>query len=226
MLVELLTHLGFRWHPEYTVYEQYHDFNQEQYRADVRIFSSEENSTSVLHIAYDVRVTIDMAVHDAAFACLTRLGGEYRELEDSPFRHIAIASSESEEGYYTGIYTLPSRRSSATQILVQYADGLDRATRALRCELFATRVRLYDALTHLLPFVISRQLPLSVIYPARTVMPPGVGWPAVGGYTPARGPRLPPELQLSHQSLHGPQDPFVEDFPTRHMQLSRFRGFY
>ena len=34
VLVEMMTYLGYRWHPEYTVYEEYQDFNQEQYRAD------------------------------------------------------------------------------------------------------------------------------------------------------------------------------------------------
>ena len=33
VLVEMMTYLGYRWHPEYTVYEEYQDFNQEQYRA-------------------------------------------------------------------------------------------------------------------------------------------------------------------------------------------------
>lgn len=84
MLVEFLTYLRFCWHPEYIVYEQYHDFHREQYRGDIHIYSSEENSTFVVHIAYGVRVTIDMAAHDAAHACLTHLRGEYHELEHSP----------------------------------------------------------------------------------------------------------------------------------------------
>ena len=46
----------------------------------------------MLHTAHGVGVTIDMAVHDAAYAALTRLHGEYQELDTSPFRHIAIAS--------------------------------------------------------------------------------------------------------------------------------------
>ena len=33
VLAEMMTYLGYRWHPEYTVYEEYQDFNQEQYRA-------------------------------------------------------------------------------------------------------------------------------------------------------------------------------------------------
>ena len=28
VLVEMMTYLGYRWHPEYTVYEEYQDFNQ------------------------------------------------------------------------------------------------------------------------------------------------------------------------------------------------------
>ena len=224
VLVKLVTYLGYRWHPEYTVYEQFHDFNQEQFHAVVRIYDHEVNSTTVLHTAHGVGVTVDMAVHDAAYAALTRLRREYRELDDSPFRHILIASGEGAEGYYTAMYTPLSRQPFDPQILVEHADGLDRANRALRRELFATRVRLYDALTCLLPYVISWQLPLLVIYPPRTVMSPGVGWPAVGGYTPARGPRLPPELQLPHQSLHGPQEPSVEDFPCYHRQMSGYEG--
>ena len=85
VLAEMMTYLGYRWHPEYTVYEEYQDFNQEQYRAIVHLYSREYDSTTVLHTAHGVGVTIDMAVHDAAYAALTRLRGEYRELDTSPF---------------------------------------------------------------------------------------------------------------------------------------------
>ena len=27
VLVEMMTYLGYHWHPEYTVYEEYQDFN-------------------------------------------------------------------------------------------------------------------------------------------------------------------------------------------------------
>ena len=46
-------------------------------------------------------------------------------------------------------------------------------------------------------------------------MPQGVGWPDVGGYSPALGPLLPPERQVLHQSICGPQVADVE-FPMRH----------
>ena len=39
VLAEMMTYLGYRWHPEYTVYEEYQDFNQEQYRAIVHLYS-------------------------------------------------------------------------------------------------------------------------------------------------------------------------------------------
>ena len=72
------------------------------------------------------------------------------------------------------------------------------------------------------PFVLSRQLPPTVIYPSSTVMPPGVGWPDVGGDTPALGPLLPPGRRVLHQSIYGPQVDGVEDFSLQHCQLSDY----
>ena len=109
VLAEMMTYLGYRWHPEYTVFEEYQDFNQEQYRAIVHLYSREYDSTTVLHTAHGVGVTIDMAVHDAAHAALTRLRGEYQALDTSPFRHIPIASDVGAEGYYTAAYSTVTR---------------------------------------------------------------------------------------------------------------------
>ena len=134
MLVEMMTYLGYRWHPEYTVYEEYQDFNQEQYRAIVHLYSREYDSTTVLHIAHGVGVTIDMAVHDAAYAALTRLRGEYRELDTSPFRHIAIASDVGAEGYYTAAYSTVTREASTISTWFCMLMGSIELT-----ELFATR---------------------------------------------------------------------------------------
>ena len=222
VLAEMMTYLGYRWHPEYTVYEEYQDFNQEQYRAIVHLYSREYDSTTVLHTSHGVGVTIDMAVHDAAYAALTRLRGEYRELDTSPFRHIAIASDVGTEGYYTAAYSTVTREPFYHQHLVLHADGLDRANRALRHEMYTTRQHLYRALTLLHPFVRSGQVPRTAIYPARTVMPHGVGWPEVGGYSPALGPLLPPERRALHLSIRGPQSADVEGYPLPHYQLSGY----
>ena len=109
VLVEMMTYLGYCWHPEYIVYEQYQEFNQEQCRAMVHLYSREYDSTIVLHTAHGVGVTIDMAVHDATYAALTRLRGEYRELDTSPFRHIAITYDVGAEGYYAATYSTVTR---------------------------------------------------------------------------------------------------------------------
>ena len=37
VLVEMMTYLGYRWHPEYTVYGEYQDFNQEKYLIETRL---------------------------------------------------------------------------------------------------------------------------------------------------------------------------------------------
>ena len=34
VLAEMVTSLGYRWHPEYTVYEEYQDFNQGVWKGD------------------------------------------------------------------------------------------------------------------------------------------------------------------------------------------------
>ena len=222
VLADMMTYLGYRWHPEYTVYEEYQDFNQEQYRAIVHLYSREYDSTTVLHTAHGVGVTIDMAIHDAAYAALTRLRGEYQELDTSPFRHIAIASDVGAEGYYIAAYSTVTREPFYHQHLVLHADGLDRANRALRHEMYTTRQHLYRALTLLHPLVRSGQVPRTAIYPARTVMPHGVGWPEVGGYSPTLGPLLPPERRALHLSIRGPQSADVEGYPLPHYQLSGY----
>ena len=53
-------------------------------------------------------------------------------------------------------------------------------------------------------------------------MPQGVGWPDVGGYSPALGPLLPPTRRVPHQSIRGPQATRMEVFPPRHYQLSGY----
>ena len=50
------------------------------------------------------------------------------------------------------------------------------------------------------------------------MIPQGVGWLDVGGYSPALGPLLPLERRVLHQSTHGPQVADVE-FPMPHYQL-------
>ena len=77
-------------------------------------------------------------------------------------------------------------------------------------------------LTQLLPAVSAGMHPEYILYPRRTEMPSGVDWPAVGGYTPARGPLLPIQDRVLHQSVHGAQDPYIEGRPSHHLQMPGF----
>ena len=86
ILIALLTRLGYRWYPEYMVDEDFREFNQEQYHADVRIFDRRDDSVTELHTFHGIGVTIDMAVHDAAYSAVVRLRGKHGHLDGSEFR--------------------------------------------------------------------------------------------------------------------------------------------
>jgi hypothetical protein len=103
ILIALLTRLGYRWYPEYMVYEDYRKFNQEQYHADVRIFDQRDNSDSELHTFHGIGVTIEMAIHDAAHSAVARLHSEHSRLDASKFRYIPYAPAGDGTGYYTAV---------------------------------------------------------------------------------------------------------------------------
>ena len=105
ILIALLSRLGYPWYPEYMVYEDFREFNQEQYHADVRIFDHREDSDTVLHTFHGIGVTIDMAVHDAAYSVVARLRGEHSHLDGSEFRYISYAPAGDDTGYYTAVCT-------------------------------------------------------------------------------------------------------------------------
>ena len=104
-------------------------------------------------------------------------------------------------------------------MLIQYTQALDRTNWALAVELFATRARLYDAMTQLLPAVRAGIHPEYILYPRRTQMPAGIDWPAVGGHTPAHGPLLPVRDRVLHQSAHGAQDLSATEVHRSHLHL-------
>ena len=219
ILVRLLTRLGYRWYPEYYVYEEYNEFNQEQYLAIAHIWSREDRSIREIHTFQGIGVTVEMAVQDASYSALTRLRSQNRCLDDSEFRYIPYPAGADEPAYYTDVCTPYTSRRYDPQVLIQSNEALDRAYRALCVELFATRERLYEALTQLLPAVSAGMHPEYILRPLRTVLPSGIDWPAVGGETPARGPLLPVRDQVLHQSRHGMQDPSIEGTHRRHVQM-------
>ena len=71
MLVRVMVETGYRWYPEYTVEEQFRDFNRSQYLCTVRIYPSYHVATEPLHCSYGLGVTIEMSVQDAAYSMMT-----------------------------------------------------------------------------------------------------------------------------------------------------------
>ena len=93
-LVRVMTEAGYRWYPEYTVEEQFRDFNQSQYLCTVRIFPSYPGSTEPLHCSYGLGVTIEMAVQDAAYSMMTIMRVRSDLFRDSDFRYMPGSLSE------------------------------------------------------------------------------------------------------------------------------------
>ena len=88
ILIGLLKKLGYRWYPEYTVYEDYREFNQEQYEPEMVIWDRQDRSITELHTFRGIGVTVEMAVQDAAYAAIVRLHAANPSLEDSVYRYI------------------------------------------------------------------------------------------------------------------------------------------
>ena len=103
MLVRVMIETGYRWYPEYTVEEQFRDFNQSQYFCTVRIFPSYPGSTEPLHCSYGLGVTAEMAVQDAAYSMMTILRVRTGLLRNTDFRNMP-ASLPGAQGYLQAIF--------------------------------------------------------------------------------------------------------------------------
>src|SRR3954469_7711627 len=148
----MMSFVGYRWDPEYTVEEQFCDFNQTQYHCIVRIYPHHIGVTQPILFGHGIGMTEYMAAQDAAYSCMTLLREEHALLGGTPFRYIP-AALPGEEGYYIGLYTDHSLEDPLHQITARFARDQDRNARALHFELHSTRDRLYRALTLLALFV-------------------------------------------------------------------------
>src|SRR6266566_7176601 len=83
ILINLLIRLGYHWYPAYTVYEDYHEFNQEQYEAEMVIWDRQDLSITELHTFRGIGVTVEMVVQDAAYAAIVRLRAANPCLEET-----------------------------------------------------------------------------------------------------------------------------------------------
>src|ERR1041385_3996853 len=217
MLIEMMSFIGYRWYPEYTIEEQFLDFNQTQFHFIVRIYPHHTRVTQPIYFGHGIGMTENMAVQDAAYSCMTLLREEDAMLGGPSFRYIPAALL-GEEGYYTGLYTDHSLEDPLLQITARHAHDRDRDARALRFDLDATRVRLYRALTLLAPFVSVGSVEYDAICPVRAQMPSRVAWPEIGGIFPPRGPLLPPYARpRPHPCPNGYQGPQASVFSDGHL---------
>ena len=99
MLVRVMVESGYRWYPEYTVEEQFRDFNQSQYLCTVRIYPSYPRATKPLHYSYRLGVTIEMSMKDAAYSMMTIIRARSALLQYTDSRHLP-ASLPAAQGDY------------------------------------------------------------------------------------------------------------------------------
>ena len=99
MLVRMMSETGYRWYPEYTVEEQFRDFNQRQYFCTVRIYPSYPGATEPLHCSYGLGVTIEMSVQDAAYSMMTIMRARTALLQNTDFCYMPAALPGA-QGYY------------------------------------------------------------------------------------------------------------------------------
>src|SRR3954468_7034922 len=88
MLIEMMYFVGYRWYPEYTVEEQFRDFNQNQYHCIFRIYPHHIGVTQPILFVHGIGMTENMAVKNAAYLCMTLLREEHTMLRET---HSAIS---------------------------------------------------------------------------------------------------------------------------------------
>ena len=141
MLVGVMVEIGYQWYPEYTVEEQFRDFNQSQYLCTVRIYPSYPGATEPLHCSYGLGVTIEMSVQDAAYSMMTIMRARLPMLRNTKFCYMP-ALVPGVEGYYQALYTDSSNEDLLLCTTAELLEDKDRENRALRMELFNTRAYL------------------------------------------------------------------------------------
>src|SRR3954465_439243 len=90
-LIEMMSFVGYRWYPEYTVEEQFCDFNETQYHCIVRIYPHHIGVTQHVLFGHGIGMTENMAVQDAAYSCMTLLREEHAMLRETSFLYIPAA---------------------------------------------------------------------------------------------------------------------------------------
>uniref|UniRef100_A0A8I6WHY3 Uncharacterized protein n=1 Tax=Hordeum vulgare subsp. vulgare TaxID=112509 RepID=A0A8I6WHY3_HORVV len=190
----------------------------------VRVFPDYPGAEEPIHWSYGLGVTIDMVVQDAAYSMLTIMRARHALLQNSGFCYVP-ASQLGEKGYLSGVYFDSSLEDPLLQITTRVLENKDRDARALCMELYATRVRLWTALTQLAPVVQTGYGDMEMLNLVRTDLTALVDWPAFGGVTPLRGPLLAPVRgPWPHPCPYGSQGSQARVFPDPQVQLPGHGG--
>src|SRR3954465_7250300 len=125
MLVRVMVESGYRWYPEYTVEEQFRDFNQSQYLCTVRIYPAYSGATEPLHCSYGLGITIGMAVQDAAYSMMTIIRARTALLSNTDFRSMPASFP----GAHVSLRVIYSDASDETSLLPPTAEMLKKKAR-------------------------------------------------------------------------------------------------
>src|ERR1043165_1393939 len=86
MLIEMMSFIGYRWYPEYTIEEEFLDFNQTQYHCIVRIYPHHIGVTQPILFGHGIGMTENMAMKDATYSCMTLVIEEHTFIGGTSFR--------------------------------------------------------------------------------------------------------------------------------------------
>jgi hypothetical protein len=213
----MMVHLGFTWHPEYSVRELPYPLHQERYRAEVTILGDYPHEQPPFRFCADGS-TVELAVHRAAYVALTMLRSTYRCFDDSPFRYVPGGRITSDGVHVTDCMD-PQKEDDRLYRTAQFGHCHDRFVRALLSEIDTTRQQLREAVQYLALFSATR--PSYYTFPPRFELPETSTLPDVGGYVPERGALLSvdPAAPSYRPRAYGIQGPDAFFFDTPRLRL-------
>ena len=105
-------------------------------------------------------------MQDAAYSMMTIMRARLALLRNTDFRYMP-ASLPGAEGYYQALYTDSSHEDSLLRTTTEMLEDKDHENRALRMELFNSRVDHWATLTWFAPAVQAGYMDMRDLYPVQ-----------------------------------------------------------
>ncbi|PNT67352.1 uncharacterized protein LOC112272038 [Brachypodium distachyon] len=223
VLREIMRHIGFRYQPEYTVFEDYRDFNQEYYRVVVRLHQDMPSEKFPVHKAVGTGHTIELAIQQVAYMCVTLLRMKYERLDKGPFKYIPRGFIACENMFFT-LPGLPDEKvANDSYDFCNFVSSQEHMMANMRAKVEHYRKQLWIALGHLSAVVDAGMYENGVRYPPSPLAPELLHAFPVDGFTTTRGPpRVFESTYLPRQFLYGEQKVDAYVFPYSPQLLPRF----